>query len=163
MVFAIDGSEAGRGCTALMISQIIGKRSIPICWLVKKCKKGHLPAKMHLELFTILHKRLKDHQNVVVLGDDEFDNGKVVSACADWGWRFVFRTAKSTRIYDGEEKYPIKSLESQGNEKFFMVHDVAFSKDRYGPVNAVAWKERNRDAPLYLLSNFERSYTCAYF
>jgi len=59
MVFAIDGSEVGRGCTALMISHIIGKRSIPICWLVKKCKKGHLPAEMHLELFTILHKLLK--------------------------------------------------------------------------------------------------------
>lgn len=100
---------------------------------------------------------------MVVLGDGEFDNGKVVSACADWGWRFVFRTDKNTRIYDGEEEYPIKSLESQGNEKFFMVHNVAFSKERYGPVNAVAWKERNWDAPLYLLSNFELSYNCAYF
>ena len=90
MVFAIDGSEAAQGCTALMISLTIGKRAIPICWLVKKCKKGHLPAKMHLELFTILHRLLADYQNVVVLGDGEFDNHDVITACTGWNWRFVF-------------------------------------------------------------------------
>lgn len=39
LVFAIDGSEAGQGCTVLMISLTIGKRAIPICWLVKKIKE----------------------------------------------------------------------------------------------------------------------------
>lgn len=163
MVFAIDGSEAGQGCTVLMISLTIGKRAVPICWLVKKCKKGHLPAKMHLEVFTILHGLLNGYQNVVVLGDGEFDNGEVVTACSDWGWRFVFRTAKNTKIHDGEEEYPIKFLEPQGNEKFLVAHDVAFTKDRYGPVNAIVWTERNWDGPLYLLSNFELSYTAAFY
>lgn len=163
MVFAIDGSEAGQGCTVLMISLTIGNRAIPICWLVKKCKKGHLPAKMHLEIFTILHKLLNGYQNVVVLGDGEFDNGKVITACYDWGWRFVFRTAKSTKIFDGEEEYPIKSLEPQSNEKFMIVHDVAYTKAQYGPVNAIVWTERKWDNPLYLLSNFELSYTFAFY
>ncbi|MEZ4954025.1 MAG: transposase [Saprospiraceae bacterium] len=163
MVFAIDGSEAGQGCTVLMISLVIGKRAVPICWLVKKCKKGHLPAKMHLEVFTILHSLTRGYTNVVVLGDGEFDNGEVVTACNGWGWRFVFRTAKNTKIYDGEEEYPIGRLGPQANEKFFIVHDVAYAKDRYGPVNATVWTERNWDGPLYLLSNFELSYICAFY
>ena len=163
MVFAIDGSEAGQGCTVLMISLVIANRAIPICWLVKECKKGHLPAKMHLALFTILNQLLKGYQNVIVLGDGEFDNGDVITACSDWEWRFVFRTAKSTKIYDEEEEYPIKSLEASGNEKFMIVHDVAYTKHRYGPVNAIAWKERKWDNTLYLLSNFELSYTFAFY
>ena len=163
MVFAIDGSEAGKGCTVLMISLAMGNRAIPICWLVKKCKKGHLPAKMHLAVFTILHKLLNGHENVTVLGDGEFDNGDVITACGDWGWRFVFRTAKNTKIYDGEEEYPINALEPQGNGKFMIAHDVAYTKDRHGPVNATVWTERNWDSPLYLLSNFELSYTFAFY
>lgn len=163
MVFAIDGSDVAQGCTVLMISLTIGNRAIPICWLVKKCKKGHLPAKMHLDVFTILHRLLKGYQNVVVLGDGEFDNGEVISACSDWNWRFVFRTAKSTKIYDGKEEYPIKYLEPQRNEKFLIVHDVAYTKARYAPINAIVWTERKWDNPLYLLSNFELSYTFAFY
>lgn len=36
MIFAIDGSEAGKNCTVLMIILTIVNRAIPICWLVKK-------------------------------------------------------------------------------------------------------------------------------
>lgn len=163
MVFAIDGSDVAQGCTVLMISLTIGNRAIPICWLVKKCKKGHLPTRMHLDVFTILNKLLQGYQNVVVLGDGEFDNGEVISACSDWKWRFVFRTAKSTKIYDGDEEYPIKRLEPQRNEKFLIVHDVSYTKTRYGPINAIVWTERKWDNPLYLLSNFELSYTFAFY
>ena len=129
--------QAEDGIRDLVRSRGLGdvyKRQVPICWLVKKCKKGHLPAKMHLQVFTILHKLLKGYENVVVLGDGEFDNGEVVTACKDWRWRFVFRTAKNTKIYDGEEEYPLKNLGPPANEKFFIVHDVAYTKERYGPV-----------------------------
>lgn len=161
MVFAIDGSEAGNGCTALMISLNVGKRAIPICWLVRKCKKGHLPAKMHLELFTKLHGLLDGYPNVVVLGDGEFDNHEVIEACARWKWHFVFRTAKNTSIFDGRDEYHIGSLAPAPGESFMVVHDVAYTKDRHGVVNASVWHEKKWDEPIYLLSNFELSYDCA--
>ena len=161
LVFAIDGSEVAQGCTVLMISLTVGNRAVPVCWLVKKCKKGHLPASMHLEVFTMLHKLLKGYKNVVVLGDGEFDNGEVISACADWQWRFVFRTAKSTKIYDGQEEYAVKHLEPPGNEKFFIAFDVLYTHKKFGPVNAMVWKDRKQKEPLYLLSNFEVTYDLA--
>ena len=110
MVFSIDGSESGQGCTALMISLTIAKRAIPICWLVKKCKKGHLPAKMHLELFTHLHQLLRGYDKV----DGEFDNH--LTACSAWNWRFVFRTAKNTKIYDGEFKFTTDCTDCHGGK-----------------------------------------------
>lgn len=163
MVFAIDASEVGQGCTALMISLTLGKRAIPICWLVKKCKKGHLPAKMHIELFTILHRLLKGYENVVVLGDGEFDNHQVITSCVEWNWRFVFRTAKNTKIYDGEEEFPIQNLEPPNKERFTTMHDVAYTKNHHGPVNATVWQERKWDNPIYLLSNFDLSYETAWY
>lgn len=163
MVFAIDGSEAGSGCTALMISLTIGKRAIPICWLIRKCKKGHLPAKMHLELFTQLHQLLKGYENVVILGDGEFDNHSVIEACEAWNWHFVFRTAKNTSIFDGENEYPIGSLAPSKGEKFMMVQNVAYTKKRYGHVNACVWHEAKWDNPIYLLSNFELAFDIAQY
>lgn len=163
MVFAIDGSEVGNGCTALMISLTIGKRAVPICWLVRKCKKGHLPAKMHLELFTILHDLLEGYQNVVVLGDGEFDNHSVIEACGEWKWHFVFRTAKNTSIFDGDNEYPIGSLAPAKGEKFMSVQNVAYTKKRYGPMSVTVWHEAKWDNPIYLLSNFELSFDTAYY
>jgi len=161
MVFAIDGSETGMGCTTLMISLTVGKRAIPICWLVRKCKKGHLPAKMHLELFTKLHDLLKGYEKVVILGDGEFDNHEVIAACSRWKWQFVFRTAKNTWIFDGRDEYKIGELAPAPFERFMTVEDVAYTKKRYGPVNACVCHERKWDDPIYLLSNFELSFDTA--
>ena len=161
IVFAIDGSEVASGCTALMISLTVGKRAIPICWLVRKCKKGHLPAKMHLELFTILHDLLKGYEKVVILGDGEFDNHEVIEACCKWNWQFVFRTAKNTIIFDGWDEYKIGCLSPAPFEIFMTVEDVAYTKKRFGPVNASVWHEKKWDDPIYLLSNFELCFDTA--
>ena len=161
MVFAIDGSEAGQGCTVLMISLVVGKRAIPMCWLVRKCKKGHLPASMHLELFTMLHSLVDGYENVVILGDGEFDNHQVIAACSTWKWEFVFRTGKNTRIFDGESDYRIDELAPPMGEKFMTVLNVAYTRKRHGPVNASVWQDPKWDDPIYLLSNFELSYEMA--
>lgn len=170
MFFAIDGSEVGQGCTALMISLVVGKRAIPITWLVRKCKKGHLPARMHLELFTMLYQILDGYQNVVVLGDGEFDNHQVITACEDWSWQFVFRTAKSTYIFDGRDEYQIGYLEPPSGDRFFTVNDVFYTKKRHacpetsvGVVQATAWREKKWKQCIFLLSNFELSYQAACF
>src|SRR5215204_5396974 len=54
LVLAIDGSEVGRNCVALMVSLIYQQRAIPLLWLVKQGKKGHFPAAMHIELLSEL-------------------------------------------------------------------------------------------------------------
>jgi len=42
LLLAIDGSEVGKDCMALMVSVVWGKRALPVCWLVRKGKKGHM-------------------------------------------------------------------------------------------------------------------------
>jgi len=164
LVFAIDGSEVGNGCTALMISLVVGKRALPVCWVVRQCKKGHLPSRMHLEVLHILHQLLGDYSNIVILGDGEFDNHQIISACKDWEWRFVFRTGKNTRIFDGSDEYAIGQLYPAKQESFMTVSNVFYTKKRHGPVHATSWHLKQWDDPIYLLSNFELAFdTLCYY
>lgn len=155
LVFAIDGSEVGNGCTGLMISLVVGKRAIPVCWLVRECKKGHLPASMHLELFEQLHQLLEGYEKVVVLGDGEFDNHQVMDACQGWNWHFVFRTAKNTKIFDGRDEFAIGELYPPQGHRCWCIAEVQYTKKRYGPVHATVWHKPKHHDPIYLLSNFE--------
>jgi hypothetical protein len=41
IVVAMDGSEVGRGCMAIMINLIYQKRAIPLIWTVIDRPKGH--------------------------------------------------------------------------------------------------------------------------
>lgn len=50
LVLAIDGSEVGRNCIALMVSLIYQQRAIPLLWLVKQGQKGRFPATIELGL-----------------------------------------------------------------------------------------------------------------
>ena len=142
---------------------VVGKRAILICWVIRACKKGHLPTKMHLELFTLLHKLLENYANVVILGDGEFDNQKIIEACKQWNWHFALRTAINTRIFDGRDDYAIGELAPAQGQYFVHVSDVAYTKQRYGPVNATCWHEPKWDNPIYLLSSFELAYDMAYY
>src|SRR6266536_3029262 len=39
----MDGSVAGRGCLALMLSVVYHGRALPLCWVVVSAPKGHFP------------------------------------------------------------------------------------------------------------------------
>lgn len=69
LLFAIDGSEVGKNCMALMVSVVWGKRALPVCWLVKRGKKGHMSEQLHLEVVKQLANILPSNAEVVLLGD----------------------------------------------------------------------------------------------
>lgn len=74
LIFAIDCSDVGKGCTALMVSVVWRKRALPVCWLVRKCKKGHLPVSAHLQVLGCLEALVSKSCKVVLLGDGKLDS-----------------------------------------------------------------------------------------
>ncbi|WP_157558500.1 hypothetical protein [Microscilla marina] len=42
LFISIDGSVVGKDCMALVVSIVYGKRAIPIAWVVRQQKKGHM-------------------------------------------------------------------------------------------------------------------------
>lgn len=167
LFFAIDGTEVGNGCTALMISIVYQKRSIPICWVVRKCKKGHLPQSLHLELLKILQRLTVTHplmkaKTIVLLGDGEFDGGELTKLCKEWQWLFVVRTAHNCVITHNQERFNFNEIKEviQDDDGYLwaFLPDVYYTEKKYGLVNAVFWQDKRCKEPLYFITNVELAF-----
>lgn len=158
-VFIIDGSEVGNGCTALMVSIVWRQRALPVCWLVRKCKKGHLPVRAHLEVIKQLAGLLPaGQQNIFLLGDGEFDSPELQQFCQEQKWNYVFRTAKNTIVSPSKnlaDGFSMGSLYPMENLQYWLCEQLYFTKKLIGPVNCMVWHERRFEQPIYLVSNLE--------
>jgi hypothetical protein len=166
LIIAIDGSLAGRGCICLMASLIYKKRALPLAFIVVKGKKGHLPEKAHIELVTKLESIIPyDPKLVVLLGDGEFDGVDLQKTLADFGWKYVCRTASNVVVDIDGEDFSIDTLSAMLPEGHFnKLKNCAVTGKKYGPVTVVAWWAKGNEEPIYLVTNFiSASAACNYY
>jgi hypothetical protein len=154
MTFVIDGSEVGHHCIALMVSLIYKKRALPITWLVVEGSKGHLPEKLHLQLFDQVKAILPENSSCIFLGDGEFDGIGLLEALQDSGWRYVCRTAKNTQVFEPGLQFSLSDLPILPDDQI-VIPEVWFTLEGYGPVTVMAIWEKGYKEPLYLVTNFE--------
>ena len=152
LVLAIDGSEIGRNCLALVISVIYQKRALPLVWVVIQGKKGHFPEETHCQLVQTVKPLLPAGSEVVFLGDGEFDGNQLQAAIAESGWEYVCRTAKNRLINDDGDQFSLDEIDLNPGDCIGMP-DVNVTKEEYGPVLAIAWWRKGDKEPIYLLSN----------
>jgi len=157
-VFIIDGSDVGKDCATLMVSIAWRKRALPICWLVRKGSKGHFSVKNHLEVIQKLASLLPDHQNpIVLLGDGEFDSPQLQDFCQAQGWKYVFKTAKNTKVSTNksvQDTFSIGSLYPMENHQYYEA-ELYFTKQFFGPIHCLVWHHPSYQEPIYLVSNLE--------
>lgn len=152
LVLVMDGSQVGKGCMALVVSVLHQKRALPLCWLVVRGKKGHLPQELHCRLFQQANALLGAKREVIFLGDGEFDGTDLLAALEQAGWQFVCRTAKNACFYE-------EGVEFQGSDlllrpgDFVEIEQVAFTQAHYGSVTLVAVWEAGYQEPLYLVTS----------
>lgn len=158
VVLAIDGSPIGSGCVCLMISLIWRKRAIPLCWLVRRGKKGHFPADMHVQLVNELSQLLPPKANITLLGDGEFSNVDLVKLCESKGWNYVFRVAKNCKIQlpNREETAQVQEcLYPAEGEKTAWYPEVYYTNKMYGPIVLLCHHDPTHEEPWYLISNID--------
>jgi len=153
LVLVMDGSEVGRGCLALVLSVVYRSRALPIAWLVISAKKGHFSQERHIKLLSAVQKLIPAGADVVFLGDGEFDGTELQGKLTEFDWKYACRTANNTILYDGEE-FSFQDLVLQPGMCLSMP-DVAFTRQRFGPVLAIAWWRKGYQEPIYLVTNFE--------
>lgn len=154
LLLAIDGSEVGKECMALMVSVVWGKRALPLCWLVRKGKKGHMSSELHVEVLQQLTAILPSECQVVLLGDGEFDSNGLQAFCEGRRWKYVLRTAKTNTIATSSgEEFAIGELYPMPEHNHWFLEQVYFTKERYGPINCLVWHSPHQDEPIYLVSN----------
>jgi hypothetical protein len=153
LALLMDGSDVGRNCVALMLSVQYRGRALPIGWLVISGKKGHFSQERHVQLVTAVKKLIPAGADVVLLGDGEFDGTELQQKLDDFGWKYACRTACNAILYDGEE-YSFQDFLLQPG-MCLSAEAVSFTRQRYGPVLAVAWWRKDQQEPIYLVSNFD--------
>ncbi|MBM3152011.1 MAG: hypothetical protein FJZ96_07395 [Chloroflexi bacterium] len=89
LLLVMDGSQAGRGCMALMVGVLYKKRALPIAWVTYKGKKGHTTAERHIHALEKALPLLPAGCEVILLGDAEYDTSEmIVWVQENTSWRF---------------------------------------------------------------------------
>src|SRR5437588_2924500 len=86
LVLVMDGSVVGRGCVALMIHVVYKGRALPLAWVVRRGKKGHVPEALHIALIEQVQELITPGALVVVLGDGECDGTDLQHTLQEAGW-----------------------------------------------------------------------------
>ena len=162
LVLAIDGSEVGRNCLALVVSVIYQKRALPLVWVVVQGSKGHFPEETHCQLVETLKPLLPGECDVIFLGDGEFDGNQLQADINDNGWEYVCRTAKNRLIDDDGDQFSLDEIHFQPGD-CLSLPDVLVTQDEYGPVLVVAWWRKDTREPIYLVSNMTLAEEACYW
>jgi len=153
LVLIMDGSEVGRGCVSLMLSVQYRGRALPIGWLVIAGEKGHFSQEKHIKLLSAVKELLPTGADVIFLGDGEFDGVQLQEKLDEFDWKYACRTSSNTILHDGEE-FSFQDLVLQPG-MCLSLEEVSFTRQRYGPILAVAWWRKNYQEPIYLVSNLD--------
>jgi len=94
----MDGSVAGRGCLALMVSVVYHGRALPLCWVVVSAPKGLFPQATHCALLAQLKQIMPCSARVSFLGDGEFDGIELQADLRRTDWQYVCRTASNILV-----------------------------------------------------------------
>ena len=155
LVLAIDSTKVGGSCLCLMVSVVYKTRALPLCWVVFKGRKGHSSAQIQLALMKTLHSLLPPDQEVVLLGDGEFDGSELVTWFEQQTkWFYVCRTAKRVKIWGQDEWQTLADLELAPGEETFLTEVLFTQSEAVGPLNIlVVWHQKKAEH-WFFITNF---------
>lgn len=143
LVLAIDSTKVGGGCICLMVSVLYKSRALPFCWTVFKGKKGHSAEAIQLALLQTVRSLLPADQEVIILGDGEFDGSELIAWFKQQtGWEYVCRAAKTCKIFHQDKWLALTDMALADGEETFLT-DILFTQTgQVGPLNLlVVWHE----------------------
>jgi len=150
----MDGSVAGRGCLALMLSVVYRGRALPLCWVVVSAPKGHFPEATHRALLAQLQSIMPKDAQVTFLGDGEFDGIDLQADLDKLDWGYVCRTASNILITACGVRFHVSDL-GPAPGQLLAVTPAWMTAHQYGPVALLAIWEQQYQEPLYLVTNLD--------
>jgi hypothetical protein len=152
LLLVMDGSLAGRGCLALMVSVVYHGRALPLCWVVVSAPKGHFPQATHRALLAQLEAIVPKHATVIFLGDGEFDGVDLQADLCRLNWQYVCRTASNILVRTCGVVFHVADVTPTRGE-VLAVSPAWMTAEQYGPVSLLAIWEQPYQEPIYLVTN----------
>jgi hypothetical protein len=143
VVLMVDSTKIGGNCICLMVSVYYKSRALPLAWLVYKGKKGHSSQETQLTLFKRVKALVSETNQVILLGDGEFDGSQVVTWLkTETTWQFVCRTDKTNLIWYEQQWLALEQLPLEPGQETFLTAVRFTQAHQVGPVNIlVVWNE----------------------
>jgi hypothetical protein len=105
-----------------------------------------------MTLVETVFELLPEGADVMFLGDGEFDGIQLQSKIEGYDWKYVCRTAKDTIITQDSSSLSFENLGVSPGERI-TVAEATITREKYGPVTAIAWWDEKYEDPIYLISN----------
>jgi hypothetical protein len=159
----IDCTQAGKKCRTLMIGLAYHGTVLPIVWKTVRGNKGHVTGELHRTLLKQVYPLFRHHRRVVVLGDAEFSNEKVISWLLRVKWDFVLRFQSSylLKTASNDEWQSALSLYQTAQLQPGQVRhwaDVTFTQShQFAGLNVTTQWAEGEDEVLCLVSTFPES------
>ena len=139
LVLSIDSTKTSGGCITLMVSLGYKTRAMPVCWLSFNGRKGHSPEELQLALLETVKSLLPSEQEVILLGDGEFDGSQVITWLEDQPlWHYVCRTTQTIRVEYQQQWLALKEIDLKPNQATFFSQVRFTQTNQIGPVNIMA-------------------------
>jgi hypothetical protein len=102
-VRVMDGRVVGRGCVALLGGVVSTGSVLPLAWLVRQGKTGHVPEDLHMTRVAPVKPLGPKEAQVVLRGDGACDGIRFQHTLNDEHWSSVCRTGSTiTGAWDGD-------------------------------------------------------------
>jgi hypothetical protein len=150
----MDGSVAGRGCLALMLSVVYHGRALPLCWVLVSAPKGQFPEATDRALLAQVQAIMPAQAQVTLLGDGEFDGIDLQADLSATGWHYVCRTAANILVRAYGVQFHVADLNPVRGQ-LLGVTPAWMTAEEYAPVSMLAIWEVQYHEPLYLVTNLE--------
>ena len=137
-----------------MIHGVYKGRALPLAWVVRRGKPGHLPEDRHWAVSTPVQALIPPGAHVVVLGDGEFDGTDLQHTLQEAGWSYVVRTGSNITVaWDGDtfRCETVGACITPGT--LVELRDVRVTKAAYGPLMLLCCWAKGYKNPLYLVTN----------
>jgi hypothetical protein len=159
----LDCTQTGRRCRTLAAALAYHETVLPLAWQSLRGKKGHVKGEFQKALLIRIHPYLKNHRQVVVLGDAEYSNEPVITWLQAVHWDFVLhiRTNVLVRTTDDPAWQPVQELCETSQLRHGQVKhwEHACFTQEHGIADltlTIHWGE-GEDEPLCLISNLSPS------
>ena len=152
----IDPTKVSAGFQKLGLCLAFRRRALPITWTWLKGAKGHSSTRVQLALLAYVSKLIPIDIPVSLVGDTEFESGKVIQKLEKWGWRYVLSQKPNNQVkIPGQEGWQdFGDLVQRPGERRWVAGALLTRKYAL-PVNLLVYWKIGEEHPWLLATNFQ--------
>ena len=149
----VDTTKVTSSHRLLCVAVAYQRRALPIIWdWVGHCK-GHCSVTTQLMLWQRLKEMIPAEIQVTIVGDGEFGNVLVLELLDHWGWQYVLRQSKNTKVILErlDEECRLDEIQiARGQTRIY--HNVQLTRAGYRVTLVIIWRSTESE-PIYLATN----------